>query len=855
MRSPLLITFISYTHTLLFLSLLPSLFLPLSSAAESAVASLFESLPLQNRSHSQKLWQTYRFHQKRKLASVVASSSGGSIKRPRVARRRCQKLCPRLPQGSNGSTPTPSPLQSIKDLRIKSIVADLKKEDKKISAWVSSLSPEGKWPENEVDYTTGCAARRANWPAQLHWRRIVTMAAVWHDSPSGMESTQNKELKTAISIAMNYWFGRDFEGTACLDKGGTEDCPCENPNDWLWNTNWFPNVIRIPQLVGQSCLLLGTDNLSESQLTNCVRIASRSYQYPGLTGSNLLDISRIGMDQALLMGDIELLMDAYQKAHSELKIVNSVMSDGICADGTFAQHAGMLYNGNYGKDYVNDILGIEIEASGTVFAADDMEKAAFETLFEGNRWMVILNTITGVLHWDFSVLGRFISFPVADDQATGSLQISLHKVRKLGDKWDSRPLLEFAESLNHLVQHANAGNLVGNRHFYTNDYMVHRGKNYVSTLKMWSKRTRHTECTNSQNPFGFHLSDGVIYTYIRGDEYEDIAAAWDWNLIPGITTDYGVTPLTCGNTKLLGLESFVGGASDERIGVAAMRYTNPATKALRWKKAWFFLEDDVQHVMVANVVSTSEEVPVYSVLDQRRRRGRVVLNGDGVDLKVKKYASALVHSLWHGDVGYVFDEEAGARVTIQVGPESGDWSQIGISQKPPSTVDLFAAWVEHEGLSSDDSQDGNSYSPLEYSVVPGTSYTSFVEKIAQVKKRVKTLKNDGHVSAVFDAEEEVLMAVFWDASGGEISFEAKGCPKVTVAVDGNGVLIYRLKAGELTVADPGQSLEILSVTVTVGEGGAWPKRWKGGFDDGTQKTLVISLPSGGLAGSSVTRKL
>lgn len=30
-------------------------------------------------------------------------------------------------------------------------------------------------------------------------------------------------------------------------------------------------------------------------------------------------------------------------------------------------------------------------------------------------------------------------------------------------------------------------------------------------------------------PLGFHLSDGTVYTYLQGDEYEDIEAAWDWN--------------------------------------------------------------------------------------------------------------------------------------------------------------------------------------------------------------------------------------------------------------------------------------------------------------------------------------
>ena len=73
--------------------------------------------------------------------------------------------------------------------------------------------------------------------------------------------------------------------------------------------------------------------------------------------------------------------------------------------------------------------------------------------------------------------------------------------------------------------------------FYDNDYMVsqpilpsfntlkmgrkvQRGSNYVTTLKMYSTRSENTECTNLANPFGFHLSDGALRTYLQGDDYE-----------------------------------------------------------------------------------------------------------------------------------------------------------------------------------------------------------------------------------------------------------------------------------------------------------------------------------------------
>ena len=35
---------------------------------------------------------------------------------------------------------------------------------------MQSLDSNGKWPD--VDYTTGCDARRASWPAQSHWSRL-----------------------------------------------------------------------------------------------------------------------------------------------------------------------------------------------------------------------------------------------------------------------------------------------------------------------------------------------------------------------------------------------------------------------------------------------------------------------------------------------------------------------------------------------------------------------------------------------------------------------------------------------------------------------------------------------------------
>jgi hypothetical protein len=47
------------------------------------------------------------------------------------------------------------------------------------------------------------------------------------------------------------------------------------------------------------------------------------------------------------------------------------------------------------------LLDLEVEAGGTSFAAGTDSQNAFATLFDGDRWMIFRNSITGVNHWDF----------------------------------------------------------------------------------------------------------------------------------------------------------------------------------------------------------------------------------------------------------------------------------------------------------------------------------------------------------------------------------------------------------------------------------------------------------------------
>lgn len=385
--------------------------------------------------------------------------------------------------------------------------------------------------------------------------------------------------------------------------------------------------------------------------------------------------------------------------------------------------------------------------------------------------------------------------------------------------------------------------------FYANDYMVrlqrfsgfpyqayavwqvHRGPGYVSSLRMYSSRTLNTECVNTQNPLGFHLSDGTMYTYLKGNEYEDISAAWDWNLIPGTTVDYGATQLSCATAGQAGLEAFVGGASDGSVGIAAMQYQNPLTKQFSWQKTWFFLGNDVQHVMIPKVTSATH-APVFSILDQRRHDGDILVDGKAVN--TGNYSNA--SSLWHGGVGYTFNPQGSVSLSIEVGSHTGDWSKIGSSHQPPVTADLFAAWLNHLDLSR----------AVSYSVFPSTTPSTFPQKASS--SSMQSLRNDASISAMTDSG--VAMVVFWDSTGGSIAFPTSGAP-VTLNSNGPSIVIVRMDGWTVTVAEPTQSLHSLSLTFTLGSGLA-PSGWPSSTNS---KTLGIALPGGGTAGSSITQAL
>lgn len=338
-------------------------------------------------------------------------------------------------------------------------------------------------------------------------------------------------------------------------------------------------------------------------------------------------------------------------------------------------------------------------------------------------------------------------------------------------------------------------------------------------------------------PFGFHLADGTLYTYLTGNEYEDIFAAWDWNLIPGITVDYNGTSLNCTGTTHTGTQEFVGGASDGSIGIAAMRYETPSSKALNWRKTWFFLPDDVQFVMLSRLTSTNP-VPVFSVLDQRKHVGDVYVSG--ITSGSGNFTS--VSSLWHGGVGYTFNTSNPAvTLSLQLGNRAGSWLTLGSTNTTQENVDIFAAWLNHTNLSQS----------ISYAIYPATlNYSAFEAKVNATQ--ITSVRNDGSISALLDVNHQTVMIAYWETAGGSVQIPPpSGNAPLTVKSTGNSLVIVDMGSWAITASDPTQTLLNITLTFTLGTGNipaGWPSTAK-------TNTVNIALPQGGEAGMSVTQTL
>lgn len=612
---------------------------------------------------------------------------------------------------------------------------------------------------------------RSLWQVARHLGNALQLARVW--AKPGHALYHDPRVGEAVHKAVAWW-GK------------------ERPR----SSNWWWNDMSVPQTLANTLLLTpelfpGGDPVRASAIEVCRQAKFRS-RY---TGNNRVFIAQNIFRRALLERNVFPLTEAAGVLSEEIRrapVENKTAWSfgGIRADGCYHQHGPQVQFGNYGGEFFSNISYWSNIWKDTCWELSSPQWELVRHLaFNGFQWVLWNGRM------DLLAIGRQLGRNAAKDK--GRRTLSAFEALKSADPGAG---VEYDAVLARNRDGRNT--LVGNRHFWNSDYMVHRRPGWYAAVRMNSVRVRPIEDdTNGDNALGRYFSDGVCLVMRSGAEYENITACWDWTRLPGSTLP--ATPvytreesakrgLRVGGKvprwthsvafRPIGETGFVGGVTDSTHGVAVYTMNLDGVRA---RKGYFFGTDAIFELGCA-IFSTSP-YPVATTVNSCLRNGEIK-RGDGY--------------FWHDGIGY-----RGEGMTLETGLRKGDWRYLsgGITKPAPEEKDLFTLTIDH-GVKPQ----GASYA---FAVLPG------------VTPEEAAVWNGGRVII----NSETCQAVEWnDGTIGAI-FHAPG-KLGNFETDSPGVFLIR--GDQLFAADPTAKLERMSVTV-----------------NGVKKTIL--LPQGEEAGRSI----
>ncbi len=524
-------------------------------------------------------------------------------------------------------------------------------------------------------------------------------------------------------------------------------------------------------------------------------------------GQNLIWNSQNDLWRGCLLNSVTYINLGLNEIKNQLQLTTN---ESIQPDFSFHQHGAQLYNGGYGRAFMEDVMFWVLLTQGLSFAYDAAKVAILTGyILDGSQWMLRRN------NWDFACRGREI--------ARGGGKFGTQNFK------DNLLLLQSSRhaELQAFVDHISGINdsaLTGDKHFWRSDYHVHRAKGFHFSIRMCSNRTVGSEMIGYENKQNRYLPFGATTLLLTGEEYFNIFPLWDWSRIPGVTSPHKTNPgsFTGGEDWWYGTTSFVGGVSDGIHGAAGFDLDWDGVSG---RKAWFCLGEEI--VALGAGISGSAAFPVYTSINQCWLIGSVwTANDTGQGNTVAQGLRTLESPRWvfHDSVGYVFPHPS--QVTLKNETQSGSWYSIN-EQKSNTVVtgDVFSLWFDH-GLNP-------SNAGYEYIVVPGTGKAD-IRKYAQ-NIPVRTIVNTIYQQAVRNDSLGVTSIVFYQAGSVvvRLGLAVEVDKPCIVLLDESGAN-YRV-----SVANPVNTALTVNVNLLFVKAG--------------KEQMLFSLPDGGDAGKSVTK--
>ena len=534
-------------------------------------------------------------------------------------------------------------------------------------SYTQTLNSSCYWPD--IAYTD---KNIVVWLTAHHMDRITTMLQAL--TVNGSTEHNNTEMRTAVHCALNVWLTKDWQ-----------------------NPNWWFNEIDIPLLATSQLLMLADDATSfEIDKIKAISFRADWWNNGAITGANLVWMIQAQLYRTLATNNVTGIEQGFRRMWQDIAVL-PLGGEGIQNDWSYHFHGQQLLSGSYGSAWAGNIFSFIVCSNNTQYQPDQQKLLIFANfLTKGDAWMIIGK------EWDWRVKGREISRALnifSVDFNVNSMRILAELVESNDSRTD---LINFADRL---AGQPNAPLLIGNKHFYTSDYQVHRRPKWTSVIKMQSVRTQPDECINGENQKGEHTGQGVLNLYTtNADDYHYIFPLLDWQAINGITVEHDIPlePCRSGSFPLKKL-SFVGGVSDNMYGLAMM---DTASHNLTAKRSWHFYDDAI--IALATNLTLKTTNTAWTTLASRLLpsgqitigffNSTIITRADGnYSFPYTQNNTSNIQWIHVGntDIGYLLQTQKQYNsLGIELGTKTGNYDTIG-PYKYPVTARMLTIWLNH----------------------------------------------------------------------------------------------------------------------------------------------------------------
>ena len=451
----------------------------------------------------------------------------------------------------------------------------------------------------DINYNDRTAAV---WAVEEHLIRVNYMLQAVTVPGSSVQN--DSRLLAGAHCALNVWLVRDWS-----------------------NPNWWFNQIGIPLLITGELILLG-DNATSFEIEKITAISYRADWWahdPG-TGANLVWMLQVELYRSLATNNRTGLEESFLRLWKDI-VVQPPGGQGVQIDWSYHFHGLQLYSAGYGQDWAVAMMLFMVCTQDTQYEPTQDQLTIFANfLTQGDAWMINEDI------WDWQVQGRAFDRPGTVFASLG-FEIQPDWLRSLSKIIQSKDLqqdlINFADRMD---KKPDAVALLGNKHFYTSDYQVHRRRNWTSAIRVLSNRSAPPECINGENLKGEFLGHGILSVYTNNaSDYIQIFPLLDWQAINGITVEHDIPLEKCGGSYPAIKLNFVGGVSDGNYGLAVM---DTASHNLMAKRSWHFYDEAI--IALASNLTLKTPTTAWTTLASRLLpRGGVTVgffNGTKIDL-------------------------------------------------------------------------------------------------------------------------------------------------------------------------------------------------------------------------------